>query len=433
MKPISEVTACIIDHSLNVGLAVELARRQEFKRVLYHNASWVEAFPKLNKGIIGDGYEGVEIVDDYWLLKKEIDLFIFPDLYHAGEQLELESQGLLVWGSRNGDKTEMYRQRFMKLLAEVGLEVPPHKLITGLTALREHLYDQEDKYIKISKWRGTLETTHWRDWDHDESLLDWWAVLFGPAKERIEFLVFDAIETEIEFGVDTYCVDGEYPDLVIEGVEYKDQTYLGTVKKPPELPEQLQAVLNAFSGELREVHYRNLISCEVRIKDDHFFFTDPTRRFPCPAGNSQLKLYGNLPEIIYHGAAGELVQPEMAGQFSVECVLVAKGSKKLWSEIKFPKELMDFVVCAGSCQIDDKICTPPDDSDDDGIGWLVNIADSGREAIEGILEKAKQLPDGITANTDDLVQVLKDIETAEAEGVPFTNEDLPEPADIVSD
>lgn len=432
MKEISEVTACVIDHSLNVGLAVELASRNKFKRVLYHNAAWIEAFPKLNKGCIGDGYEGVEITDDYWAMKNDINLFIFPDLYHAGEQLELESQGKLVWGSRNGDKTEMYRQRFIEALAHVGLEVPPHTIKRGLSALRDFLYDKEDKWIKISKWRGTLETTHWRNWDHDESLLDWWAILFGPLKETINFLVFDAIETEIEIGADTYCIDGEYPDLMVEGIEYKDQCYFGTVKKRPEMPDQLQAVLEAFASELALVHYRNLISCEVRIKGEHFYFTDPTRRFPCPAGNSQLKLYRNLCEIIFHGAAGELVQPEMSGQFAAECVMVAKGSKKLWSEIKFPPELMESVVCAGSCFVSEKICTPPDDSDDDGIGWLVNVGDTAKETLQGILEKAKELPDGVTANTEDLVQVLKEIETAEEEGVGFTEEKLPTPAEIVS-
>jgi len=433
MKEISEVTACIVDHSLNVGLAIELASRKAFKRVLYHNAAWIEAFPKLNKGCIGDGYDDVEVTDDYWAMKGEIDLFIFPDLYHAGEQLELEAQDFLVWGSRNGDKTEMYRQDFLKKLAQVGLEVPPHKIITGLTALREHLLDREDKYIKIDKWRGTIETTHWRSWAMDESLLDWWAVLFGPLKEMIDFIVCDAIETELEIGCDTFCIDGKYPDLMVEGVEYKDQCYFGTVKKRPEIPEQLNAVLEAFSDELARVHYRNLISSEVRIKDDHFFFTDPTRRFPCPAGNSQLKLYRNLPEIIYHGAAGELVQPEMNGQFGAECVLVAKGPKKLWSEIQFPAELMDSVICAGSCYVGGKVCTPPDDSEDDGVGWLVNIGVSAKGTIEGILEKAKELPDGVTANTDDLVQVLKEIETAESEGVPFTDDPMPTPAEIVSD
>lgn len=433
MKEISDVTALIVDHGLNVGLAAELASRQKFKRVLYHNAAWVEAFPKLNKGCIGDGYEGVEIIDDYWAIKKEVDLAIFPDLYHAGEQLELESQGVMVWGSRNGDKTEMYRQRFLEALKRVGLEVPPHEIKHGLPELREFLYDKEDKYIKISKWRGTLETTHWRDWDMDEGLLDWWAILFGPLKESISFLVFDAIETEIEIGADTYCIDGEYPDLMLEGIEYKDQAYFATVKKKQEMPEQLQAVLDAFHDELREVRYRNLLSCEVRVKDDHFFFIDPTRRFPCPAGNSQLKLYGNLPEIILFGAAGELVQPEIRGRFAAECVLVAKGNKKLWSEIKFPPDLRDSVVCAGSCDVNGKICTPPDDSEDDGIGWLVSIGDTGKETLESILQKAEQLPDGVSANTEDLVQVLKAIETSEAEGVPFTEEKLPEPAEIISD
>lgn len=431
MSELSSKTVCVVDHALYLPLAIELSK--SFGRVLYHNAAWVEAFPTLNKCIIGDGYENVQVVEDYWLHKAEVDLFVFPDLYHAGEQLELESQGKRVWGSRLGDRMEVFRGKFLKELGARRLDVPVFEAIEGLDKLREHLRAREDVYIKISRFRGSLETTHWRDWDHDEGLLDAWAVKFGPAKNHLTFYVFDAIDTTIEVGADTYCIDGQYPDVMLCGFEYKDKGYFGSVRKRSEMPEQLQKVNEAFSDELASVRYRNFISSEVRIVDGKFYFIDPTRRAPCPASGSQWKLYTNLPEIIWHGANGELVEPDLAAGFSAECVITAKGDKTCWSVVDFPAELQDWVMCGGSCQIDGRICWPPDESHGEEVGWLVHIGDTPTETIEGMLEKAKLLPDGVSANTDSLVDLLKEIKEADKQGVEFTDKKVPEPEFVVQE
>lgn len=429
MKDVSEVVACVIDHGLYLPLALELGK--SYKRVFYHNAAAIDGFPTLNKCIIGDGYPEIEIVDDYWRLKKEIDLFIFPDIYHAGEQLELESQGKLVWGSRDGDKQEIYRTRFLSSLKELGLQVPKYEKVTGLSKLREFLKEKEDCYIKISKYRGSIETQHWRNWSHDEGIIDEWAVELGPAKDLIPFLVFDAIDTPIEVGVDTYCVDGNYPHQMLVGYEWKDKGYFGAVTPWGQIPEALYAATFSFQEELRRERYRNFISSEVRIKGDEFFFIDPTRRMPCPAGNSEMKLLRNLADIIWMGAQGELVQPDWTGQFSAECLLTSKGEPRSWKVAEFSDELSDSAMCGRNCLIDGRLCWPPNDIFGDMIGWLVHVGNTPKETIQGILDKTRLLPDGVEAATDSLANLLKEIESGKEEGIAFTSKPMPEPTIVV--
>ncbi len=105
MKEVSQVTALIFDHSLFLPLARKLAKT--YKRVLYFSP-WEEGFPTLNKCIIGDGFPDIERCNDIWRVKNEIDVAIFPDIQHSGLQLELESQGIAVWGSRGGDSLEIF-------------------------------------------------------------------------------------------------------------------------------------------------------------------------------------------------------------------------------------------------------------------------------------------------------------------------------------
>lgn len=432
MKETPEVTACVIDHGLYLPLAVELSKH--FKRVLYQNCAWIDGFPTLNKCIVGDGIEGVELIaapDDHWMQKEEIDLYVFPDLYHAGEQVELESQGKAVWGSRYGDRMEIRRGQFLAALDKAGLEVPMHEAIKGLDALRTFLRDKEDHYVKISTFRGSMETFHWRDWDHDEGWLDQMAVKLGPAKDLITFYVFPAIDTDIEIGCDTYCIDGAYPSEMVIGYEHKDRGYFGSVMAKDDIPEQLAAVNSAFSEELFMHRYRNLISSEVRMKGDKFYFIDPTRRFPCPASGSQMKLYDNLGEIIWRGAHGDLIQPKMTGRYAAECVLSCKGAKDAWTVVDFPDALRPWIMAGGSCQIGNRFCWPPDDSHGEEIGWLVHIGDTPKSTIQGMLNKAAMLPDGVTAATDSLADLLKEVETGHEEGVPFTEQPLPEPSIVI--
>lgn len=429
MKPLSEATCLCFDHGLFTTLAERLAR-DGFGRVLYHSP-YEEGFSKLNSAILGFGLDGVERVNDIWEVKDEVDVWCFPDIEHGGLQLELESQGRHVWGSRKGDSLELFREKFHKVLERLGLDVPKYRTIQGLTKLREFLKSNDGEwFIKISRWRGSFETQKFRSWKLDEGLIDLWAVKFGPAKDIIPFMVFDPIETELEIGGDTYCIDGQWPDLMLHGDENKDKAYISTVTKRTDMPPQIQDVLEAFGPELKEYRYRNFWSMEVRVKDDAAYFGDATCRAPMPATPSQLENIKNLPEVIYHGAQGELVQPEYEKQFTCEVIVNMKGDRHAWGVADIPKELSRWLKLPNSCQIDGLRCFPPDEQHGEAIGWMVAMGDSIEEVIATMKEQIKMLPDGMSADVEPLGELLTVVKQGEDEGIPFTEDEVP-PAETV--
>lgn len=420
MRELSDITVLVHDHTLFLPFAQRMAKG--VKRVLYHCPS-EKAFRTLNDSIIGDGYENLELCEDIWQVKDEVDLWCFPDIQRSGLQLELESQGRLVWGSRNADRLEIDRHHFLKVLKEVGLPVPAQKTFIGLSKLTEHLIDEEDKFIKISKYRGSLETYHWRSWDLDAGWLDSLAVKFGPAKDTIPFMVFDPIEAAIENGCDTYSVDGQWPSLMLNGSEFKDKSYLGAVTPRADLPENVQTVLEAFSPVLARERCRNQWSMEMRSD----YFIDPTPRGGLPSTGSQLNLWKNFPEIVYYGAQGFLIEPEPAAQFACECILTLKCPKGEWGKTRLPRALEPWVKFSGCCEIDSAICFPPTEFHGDEVGWLTSIGPTAAKAIAAMHDHVALLPDGLSAATDSLFDLLKSIQAGEKEGIEFSDQPVPEP------
>ena len=429
MKDVKDITALVFDHGLFLPIAVKLA--ETYKRVLYHTP-WESSFPTVNQCVIGDGFEKVERCDDIWSVKNEVDLFIFPDIMDAGLQLELESQGFPVWGSRAACEVEMNREKFHRMLKEVGLEVPTFVRIVGVDALRKHLRDEQDKIIKISRFRGSIETCKWRDWEQDEVMLDAFAHRFGPVMNLIPFLVFDKIDTPIELGCDTFCIDGEFPDRMIQGYEAKDSGFISAVRETKDMPVEVTDILNAFGPRLKEYRYRNSFSAEIRVKDDAAYFIDPCCRFPMPPTGSKLQLWKNLPEVIWAGAHGIMVSPEATAKFAVEAALTLKMDKDDWGCIRIPDELRDNVKVGNCCEVDGMIAIPPAEFRTDSIGWLVVTGDTIDEGVNNLLAKVKELPPGLSANVLPIAELLEEIRTAEKAGIEFTDQKVPDPSIVVN-
>lgn len=427
MKEASDVSCIVFDHGLFLPLAQRLS--QFYKRVLYHKPG-TEAFPTLNRGCIGDGFEEIECINDPWPLidKGEIDLAVFPDILDSGTQLHLEKAGVAVWGSRQGDSIELSREKFLRILKDNDLPMPTFERVIGVTALREHMFDKENKYLKISRWRGSFETRHWRSWTEDESMLDGLAVKFGACKELVPFLVFDPIETDIEDGGDFYGVDGKWPKLCLRGIEAKDKGYFSSVTRIADLPDYFGEILDVFGKTLERYRYRNFFSVEIRDG----VFIDPCCRAPLPGTGSQMMAWANLGDIIWAGAHGELVDPAPDAKFTAECVLTMKCDKNAWRTLEIPKALKPWMKIPDCCCVDEVIGIPPDDTHGDEIGWLVALGDTPTDTIETLKDHSSQLPDGVEPHLEALVDLVQEAEKMREEGIPVTDKPMPEPAEVVS-
>lgn len=431
MKDISDVTCCVVDS----GLFLQMARRmaEDCKRVLYWNPD-VRAFPSLKQGVIGDGFPNVERVQEFWPYLDDIDLFCFPDSALAGLQIHLEQMGKAVWGSRNGQNYEQRRKFFMDTLEKLGLDVPPYQVVNGLDALRDHLFDAKDKFIKISHWRGDMETKHWRSRLMDEGWLDYMAYILGPVKNKVPFLVFDQIDTDLELGADLYAVDDQYPSHCLNGVEGKDKCYFSAVTRTDELPHQILSVLHAFSPLLKACRYRNQMSLEIRVTEDRAYPIDATKRGGMPSTASQHLLWKNFPKIVWAGANGEMVNPELAGWYSVETMITAKPiGCHTWDAVFIPEEIEPYCRFSNCCLVDGVYAFPPDEIKGQDLGWLCAIGDSPKEAFDNIKVYADELPDGLNADVEALADIIKEVQSAHEQGITITDEPMPEPATVLEE
>jgi hypothetical protein len=424
---LSSKTACVVDHGLFVHIALCLA--EKFGKVFYVGPS-ERLMPHLADAVVGDGFDKIERVTDLWKVKSQCDCFVFPDIGFAGEQEELKSQGLAVWGHHGADVLEVNKGRFLKTLAELGMEVPPYEIVVGLTNLRKHLWDLEDKWIKVSRWRGDWETFHWRNRTMDEVSLDCAAYRLGPWKEFITFYVFDKIETVIEDGTDTWRVGGQWPRRVLHAMEHKDKCLIGAMQDHTHVMEEVWAVNESFGPVLDKFGYQGAFSTEVRVTEEEAFFIDPTCRFGSPPSQLQTVLIDNLPEVIWHGAHGDMVEPETEHEFGAQALITSDREKDEWLVFQMPEELRPYVKSAFSCEVDGVFTIAPNPIEN-WAGWLVATGDSVEEVIETMKERKDMLPDGFECDLAPLADVLKEMEEAKDEGIQLA-EEVPSPETVLS-
>lgn len=425
MSEVSNKCCMVFDHGLFLPLALKLS--ESFERTLYYTP-WQKGFPIINDCVVGDGFERIERIDEIWDHLDEIDIAIFPDIQHSGLQLHLQSLGIRTWGSRKGDSLELKRAMFKSKLMEIGLEVGPYRVCKGMTELRAFLKDNEDKYVKISRYRGMMESWHHINYELSEPQLDALACAFGPLQNSVPFIVEDPLETDIEVGYDGFNIDGQWPGVGIQGYEAKDRGLIAAVQDYSDMPKEVTSVNEAIAPLLKGFQYRNFFSSEIRVKDDLSYFIDPTCRCPSPCIEIQLEIWSNLAEFIWHGANGDLVDPIPTAKFGVECMIDHKGDEEAWRTLQVPKEAEQWVKLYACCKKDDLICIPPFPHSCNSIGALVGTGNTLEEAIDNLKATAELLKDqNVSIDVSSLFDTLKEIKTAEEAGIEFSKEETPEP------
>lgn len=423
MKPIHEVTACVVDHGLFPHIALCMAEQCE--RVFYCGPS-EKVMRKFEDDAICDGFENVRRIESPFQVEGAADVFVFPDTGFRYEQLKLLKDGNAVWGHHGADELEVNKGDFLRALKQLEMPIPPHKVVRGFSKLIDHLKDKEDKYVKVSKWRGDWETFHWRNATLDGDYLRGHPYNRCPAADLFTFYVFDKIDTAIEDGIDTWCIDGRWPKNVLHAMERKDKSLIGAIQPMADIHESVRIVNEKFGPYLGEhFGYRGPFSTEVRPP----YFIDPTCRFGSPPSQLQTSLIKNLPEVIYRGAHGQLVEPEYEDQFGAQVLITADRDKDEWLTFQMPDELRPFVKSAFCCEIDGVLRIAPNCLEN-WAGWLVATGTSVRQVVERLKEKKELLPSGFDCDITSLADLLRELEEAEKKGIEISPQSVP-PKEIV--
>jgi hypothetical protein len=429
MKEISDVTALIVDYGSFLALAETVSKKA--KRTLYYSP-YEEEYRDIKDCVIGHGIEGVERCDEFMDPKilNEVDLVIFPDIGYGGLQRHLRELGKSVWGSMGADKLEQYRTKFLKVLEGHDLPTVNSVKITGLANLADHLKEVDDKWVKINRFRENMETWHHLDYVHSQRMLDALAVELGGAKDHIVFVVQDTIDTEVEIGYDGWSVDGAFPSRSFQGYEKKNELYLGSLLDYANLPEGVRYVNEKFSSVLAGYGYRNFFATELRVKDDVPYFIDPTLRMAGQTMEHQLESCENLPEVIWAGANGELIEPHFIANFAAEATLHYTAGSEAWKTIQIPEKVKRWSKLYHYCVIDGAYQFPPHKTDE--LGVLIGLGETIEEAIDHLkenFEAFKQEP--VSIQIEGFSDLLNQIKVAESAGVEFTDQKIPSPSTVL--
>lgn len=375
MANLSSKTCLVMDNGLFVDVAERLAR--SFGKV-YYATSWRQPFPKSRDLMVGEGFESFERVKWEAKLIDQVDCIVCPDV-NLGDYQELwRRQGIPVWGPGAGERIELDRVWAKQLFEQLGLDTGKYEVVQGLDRLRKFLKENPEVYVK-SQFRGDFETIHaesgeyeeWEDW------LDEQEFKLGAVGKRLEiFLCEWPIKTKVETGFDGWCIDGRFPSTAMEGVEVKDKGMAAVFKPYEELSEPVRLVNARLAPALRYHHYRGFLSTEIR----DYTLIDPCCRCGSPSHELLLEAVENLPEVVWAGAHGELVQPVFRAEYGVILVIQSQWAEDNWQRVRIPEELRQWVKLKNHCRLLERDTVVPQPYHLQQIGGVVALGASLKEA-----------------------------------------------------
>lgn len=382
---LSTKSVCIVDNGIFSELATTLA--ESFGKV-YYTSPWVSDFPSSHKTELAEGFAEFDRVPDIWELIDDVDLFVFPDLYNGPLQMYLAEQGKRVFGSRNGDELENYRGEAKELFAELDIPQGKYEICNGIDDLRAYLKRKGSTkvWVKINLTRRDTETFPCVGYELVKNRLDQLEADLGPMVKNMPFLVEDDLLGTLDVAIDTFCVDGQYPDTVVLGTEVKGEAYLGCKKQWDDIPLRLTSIYDKLSPTLEKFQYRCFLSLESRCRDNMVWLCDPCCRAGSPPLELQLNWVTNLAEVLWEAADGNIVEPKYDGKYGFELIIHSDWAPKHPLKLEFPEKYRNQLKFRYASQFKDGLWIMPQDG-----GPRIAAAVASGNDIEACFEECKEI------------------------------------------
>jgi hypothetical protein len=351
-------TVLVVDFGPYEYLAVKLS---ETFNVLYYIPN-LEAYPETNRDEIGTGVPGITRIYDLFRYIKPapskadiVDLFCFFDVGMIDLQQQLREMGYRVFGSGASGKLEQDKWFFNEVLKKVGLSTVGLEKVTGVDALRAHLEKVEDKYVKVSYYRGAFETYHHVDMWDTETWLDDLTNRIGMKKNDMVFLIQDPIKSVMEIGYDGFNINGQHPRNCMMGIEGKDEWYIGVITPDP--PRIIQHVNDKLSPVFRKMGYNGFYSSELRITEEAYsedfkgkpYYIDLTARVPSPPGEGFCEMYEDLGTAIWQIAEGKVPDLKPVAKYCAIFILTSPWYEEHWLRVKVPDNSQPWLKLKNYC------------------------------------------------------------------------------------
>ncbi len=396
------------------GLCLEVARKlaEKFDKVFYY-VPWADAFPTIEKSLIGRGFEdeGVFRINSFWDYVDDVDLICFFDTYNQDIVEYLKAKGYPVFGAGFGEFLETDREFGRAIQQKAGLPTQETEKVIGLENLREYLQNHNEVYVKLNSFRGLMETFYSKDYESSKVFLDYMSEKLGMAQSFIEFLIEKKIEG-VEPGYDGFVVNGKYPSKGIFAYEMKGSGYIAKVLDYQDIPEPVKLINDKLAPFFAENKIKSFFSTEIIVDENKTgYLIDPTIRSPMPVPTAvQLEIYDNIPEFIYEATVNDkLIDLEPKATYGGGIALESDWANNHWLEIIIrDKDILPYVKFRRVMKYQDRYYAIP------GFSSLCSVIAIGN-SIDDVIEQVKQRLDFITAfeiekNYSGLLEIKKEIE-----------------------
>lgn len=407
------------DYGLFAEVALRLAR--DFGRVLYY-VPWKTSFCHSAPAHVGVGLaKNMERIDHFWDAVPEADIVVFGEIPDADAQkVVVEKFGKPVLGHRGAERLETDRWGTRRLQRDLGIAAPRTKRFSSVEDMVEYLKTHENKWVKLSTFRGDSETFHHENWHATEIYIDKFVNRVGALKNRYEFLVEDHIEG-IEIGYDGWHVRGQFPSSAYWGFEVKDRGYIGRFSPYLEIPEPVRFINSKMAPILAREEAAGFCSFEFRLGRDGIpYLIDPCMRFASPPTEALMEGYSNFSQIVWDAANGRMAAPECLGTYLAIALIHCPEALTNWVPLDIPADIRRWVKVRNAAVIDGKLYHVPTDHEMPEVGAVVGIADTLEEAIEQVKDRAEQVKGyGLDIKVDALDSAQEEIAEAAEYGITF--------------
>jgi len=388
----------------------------------FYFSEWMSSHPHLRDVMAGD-IPGLTRVNWFEKYIDQASVIIFLDCGDGDMMTWLRKKGYRVWGCGLSDALELDRVNYRAVLDRLALPVVPADIITGMDELEKYLKkpENEDRWIKISFFRGDAETYHHETWFTTQNWFEEKKRAFGPGAHRVVFVCEKPVPG-VEPGYDGYVIDGMFPRLGMWGWEYKNRAYVARVQNVAQMPAAIR-IVEALGPDLRTLGMRGNFHTEQRIAEDgEVYITDPATRLGSPPGEIMGLLYSNWADIIMAGAGGELVEPQPIAEYAAQVVLYTPHAEDNFIAFDIPDEVGELFRMRRAFRDPKGVYWHVPDGHLDQVGSALGFGDTPEEAIRIAVQNAEKVKGYNVEFAPDVEdKLLKVIKDGAAAGVPFTD------------
>lgn len=398
----------VFDSGLYLDLANSLGKHGD--EVHYFTPYSASFFPKYSDYAIGQGFEHI---------KKELYLFDMIDKVDAIACFEVAGNDLIhfikkhfpnkpCFGSSLGQKLEDNRWKLKKVLQAANVNSAGSVKLKGVHELSNYLLKNPKKFVKVSIFRGSINSFYAKDYKSVEQFLEYCEHELGAFSENFEFVVEDEIPTSQEWGYDGFFDGNNYVKPYLFGVEINKDAYLARVSDT--LPNQLEEVNKKFQPILKQLGWQGCISNELKIvSKEKSYFLDLCSRAPNPCGLVYGEFIENFPEMCYDIACGKHTKANWKFKY-VGCVpLYSKHTRYSDVQVNFDPKLRKNVKFMTAYCKDNRFYAIKGSPEE-----VVCVVVAGDNTIDGLINQLKKYVEevdcyGIDKNAVGGLDAIKDI------------------------